>query len=139
MHTRRADQKTIARLQKRAEFLRVAAMGTRWVTPIATLQMAVREGPGPHRYGLTIPKKIWQRAVDRNRVRRRLRAAMLAALVKVAVPTHGAYDFVVLPKAAAHTAPYDQLVKDLSWALTRLLAGDGGPAKKPATPKGARP
>lgn len=77
------------------------------------------------RYGLTIPKKIWPRAVDRNRVRRRVRAVLLAVL---ADPASGpkSVDIVVFPRADALKAPAAAIEKDLRWALRRLLQKDGG-------------
>ena len=77
------------------------------------------------RYGLTIPKKIWKNAVDRNRVRRRVRAVILGVLATATeqgkIPP--GTDFVFLPRPPAHDAPIDQIEKDLKWAIKRLMGG----------------
>ena len=132
MKTRRNQMKSIGRLLKRADFLRVQKSGQKWVTPTCIIQMAGPDDPGVDservppayacRYGMTVTKKIWKNAVDRNRARRRVRAVFLGVLAaavakgKVAPGT----DFVVLPRAPSLTAPVEQIEKDLVWAIKRL-------------------
>jgi ribonuclease P protein component len=125
MHTRREETKHISRLLKRADFLRVQNAGQKWVTPTCIVQMADTDPPNilSIRYGLTITKKIWPRAVDRNRVRRRVRAVALAVLVAAGERVHNR-DIVILPRAAALTAPVTTLDKDLTWAIKRLTTPD---------------
>lgn len=156
MQTRRDQMKHIGRLLKRADFLRVQSAGKKWVTPTCIVQVATHfpspsqgEGqphetlsppvsppnkgggtPGPftYRYGITVTKKIWPRAVDRNRVRRRVRAVVLGLLANLPDSKNGqALDFVVLPRDAALTAPIATIEKDLKWALKRLLGGENPP------------
>lgn len=124
MHTRREEMKQIGRLLKRADFLRVQGAGRKWVTPTITMQMAplVDAGPGiTVRYGITVTKKIFKHAVDRNRVRRRIRPIMLALLVE---NTPIGQDIVLLPREAALNAPPETLEKDLKWAVKRLMDPD---------------
>ncbi len=78
------------------------------------------------RYGLTVTKKIWKHSVDRNRVRRRVRAVLLGILAgrmnTGQIPPQT--DFVVLPRVSALTAPIEAIEKDLSWAIKRLTTVD---------------
>jgi len=74
----------IERLKRRAEFLRVASGRRKWVAPGLILQVARRqveapstagrEGPAVPCVGFTASRKVGH-AVQRNRARRRLRAA----------------------------------------------------------------
>ena len=72
--------------------------------------------PDAVRIGFTVTKKVGN-AVKRNRVRRRLRAA-----VHEVAPRHArkGYDFVVIGRAATIKRPYEMLVDDLKTAFERL-------------------
>ena len=117
----------IGRLLKRADFLRVQTKGQKWVTPTVIVQMApMPEGLDVdyrYRFGLTATKKIFPRAVDRNRVRRRFRALMIDILAEKGGQ---GVDFVVLPRLSSLKSPSDALKKDLKWAIKRLLATKTG-------------
>lgn len=119
----------LLRLQRRAEFLRVAGTRRKWVTPGLILQAASRtdapavigtEGgkspAAPPRVGFTATRKIGI-AVARNRARRRLRAAAEQIL-----PLHaaGGYDYVLVARADSLTRPFPALLGDLETALRRL-------------------
>jgi ribonuclease P protein component len=69
------------------------------------------------------------RAVERNRVRRRLRAA--AALV---LPAHAAAgcDYVIIGRAATLRRPFRSLIDDLTGAMRRLKAFRDGAGPPPA-------
>ena len=106
-------------LRRRAEFLAVAGHGKKWVTPSLILQMkpqGVDLLPPALRYGLTASRKVGN-AVTRNRARRRLRA-----LVQEVLPQHGKVgcDYVLIARPATVTRAYDDLRKDLVWALKRI-------------------
>ena len=131
MKARRQDISQIGRLLKRADFLRVQAAGRKWVTPLLIVQLAplpaektgaVASPPLLCRLGMTVTKKIFPNAVDRNRVRRRLRALVLSILAEQNVVS--GWDVVVLPRTPALTAPGDMLEKDLKWAFKRLISPD---------------
>lgn len=80
------------------------------------------------RYGLTITKKIWKHAVDRNRVRRRVRGVFLGILARFIAEGRmpPGTDFVLLPRTPALTAPIETIEKDLKWAMKRLIEGKNG-------------
>ena len=80
------------------------------------------EEGGPFvRVGLTVSRRVGG-AVVRNRVRRRLRAA-----VERVIPDHAkeGYDFVVIGRAATVRRPFPALLGDLETALRRLGAHRG--------------
>ncbi|HMA15038.1 MAG: ribonuclease P protein component [Bacteroidota bacterium] len=131
---------TVGRLKTRPQFLAVAAARRKWVTPGLVLQAARRqhgddraapeacrpsEHPEPEvRVGFTVTRKVGN-AVERNRVKRRLRAA--AAEVFPSIGRAGT-DYVVVGRAATLKRPFDALKADLEQAIRRL---DGGPKSTP--------
>lgn len=106
-------------LKKRAEFLRVKG-GLRWSTPTLVVQTRLRPGaerdPKAPRVGFTVSKKIGN-AVVRNRVRRRLRAAV-SALDPAQMRT--GYDYVVIARARAADCAYQDLKAELEQAVQRV-------------------
>jgi ribonuclease P protein component len=119
----------LERLKRRAEFLRVAGTQRKWATPGLVLQAAAAPGsPAGVRVGFTATKKIGM-AVQRNRARRRLKAAAAQVMPLHAAPGH---DYVVIARAATLTRPFAALLGDLEAALRRLgmwrdaAATDGG-------------
>ncbi|MDE1874889.1 MAG: ribonuclease P protein component [Patescibacteria group bacterium] len=62
-----------------------------------------------------VAKKGAPRAVDRNRIRRRVYAAAVKPLSRVSVPFHG----MIMAKKEAATAPFDRLVSDIETVFSR--------------------
>jgi ribonuclease P protein component len=81
--------------------------------------MRDRRDAGPARVGFTVSKKVGN-AVERNRVRRRLREIVKRASVDVTRPGH---DYVLIGRRAGLTLPFEGLVEDLKGALRRLDEG----------------
>ena len=106
-------------LKKRAEFLRLRG-GTRCALASFVLETKPRAAEpatatGP-RFGFTVTKAIGN-AVIRNRVRRRLRAAVgLVASEKA----RAGYDYVLIARRAALERPFPDLKKDLEHAFQRV-------------------
>ena len=126
-------QPEIRRLKIRPDFLRVAAARRKWVTPGLILQVLRRraeradpvrkgrggvriEDPGVIRVGFTASRKVGT-AVQRNRARRRLRAAVAEVLPVMGQSGH---DYVVIARAATLARPYAALLGDLRAAMTGL-------------------
>lgn len=111
---------SLPRLKRRAEFLRVAGANRKWATPGLVLQAAERAGEaeGAARVGFTVSRKVGN-AVQRNRVRRRLRAAADLAMPDAAAPGR---DYVIVGRAGALERPFEALLGDLDQALRRLGA-----------------
>ncbi|HUC67774.1 MAG TPA: ribonuclease P protein component [Stellaceae bacterium] len=119
----------LARLKRRAEFLRVAGKGRRSVTPGFILQAWRRPDAAPAaaavdaaRIGFTASRKVGI-AVVRNRARRRLRAAVAEVM-----PLHAAagHDYVLVARAGTVSRPFAALLADLERALKELGAWRDG-------------
>ncbi len=113
--------KTIGSLKKRADFLRLQKGGQKWITKSFIIQHKERasevECDLDIRFGVTITKRIFKRAVDRNRVKRRLRHIASDILC-----VHGVsqMDYVLIGRKETLTRDFTDLQKDLKWALKRL-------------------
>ncbi|GJD78391.1 ribonuclease P protein component [Methylobacterium gregans] len=123
---------TIERLRRRPDFL-AAADGRRFHTERMTGQgrlrdAAVPDDPKALRVGFTITKRVGH-ATERNRIRRRLRAAVAAVADDLpSVPA----DIVLIARRPALDAPFDTLKDDLRRAVYAVV--------KPRGPDtGARP
>lgn len=117
MHALSKDIKKLDRLKKRSDFLRVQKAGTKWVSKSVIVQSAPgTEGPA-RRYGITVTKQISKSSVDRNRIKRRLRAAcadVLPGLLKEGI------DIVLIGRAETARCDYDALTRDLAWCLKKM-------------------
>jgi ribonuclease P protein component len=78
--------------------------------------------PGLIRVGFTATKKSIGGAVDRNRAKRRLRAAAQAQLPLYGVAGN---DYVLVARAATLTGPFADLLADLRAALNALREKTG--------------
>lgn len=74
------------------------------------------EGENSFRVGYIVTKKLGK-AVQRNRIKRRLREAVRATFYETAPK---GYDYLLIARVAALTAPYDKIKGDLTWALGHL-------------------
>lgn len=121
----------VGRLKRRSDFLRVARRGRKWAAPGLVLQASRRPQEarscgeiGP-RVGFTVSRKVGN-AVQRNRARRRLKAAADQVLPQRARPGE---DYVIIGRPATLIRPFGALVGDLELALARLT-GDGSGRKE---------
>ena len=125
-------------LPKRRDFLRVRG-GGRWATHAFVMeakQRAPRQaGPpkpdrevpkhegaedevaaGGPRFGFTVTKRLGN-AVTRNRIRRRLKAA-LQAVAETAAKDH--FDYVIIARRPAHDMTFDELTELVAKAFERV-------------------
>lgn len=111
------------RLRQRADFL-AAATGPRAPVSGFVLQALNRREEGPVRVGFTVSKKVGN-AVERNRVRRRLREMVRLARQAPMQPGH---DYVLIGRRSALGLPFERLVEDFTRALGRVhgTPGTGG-------------
>lgn len=111
-------------LKKRSEFLWVRG-GLRWSAPGFVLEARRREhaagAEAPARFGYTVSKKVGG-AVERNRIRRRLRA-LTAGLSPG--ETRAGFDYVLIARSAAIKRAFGDLKSDLAQALARVHQGPG--------------
>ena len=103
------------RLRHRADFL-AAAAAVKVSTKAFIVQMRDRRDSGPARVGFTVSKKVGN-AVERNRVRRRLREIVRRAPSEATRPGH---DYVLVGTSAGLNAPFGGLLEDFKSALRRL-------------------
>jgi ribonuclease P protein component len=118
------------RLLRRQDFLAVAR-GTSRAQPGAVVQMQRRKDEGPPRVGFTVTAKLGG-AVQRNRIRRRLKEAMRLAAAEHLKAGH---DYVIIGRAATENRPFEKLVSDIISAihyLHRSPAQESAPAKRRA-------
>jgi ribonuclease P protein component len=121
-----SGQTHLARLKRRADFLRVAGLRRKWVTPGVMLQVAgaVPGNTGPDQGGATIQigftasRKVGN-SVVRNRARRRLKAVVDEVMPLYAKP---GLDYVLIARRDTATRPYALLVEDLKLALRKTGA-----------------
>jgi ribonuclease P protein component len=131
----RPDTQRLATLRRRPEFLRVRG-GARWATPAFVLEGKGRDPTAlptdasapaeTPRFGFTVTKQVGN-AVERNRIRRRLKAAVRGIL-----PDHAQrnFDYVLIARRPALDAGFAALVSDLIEALHRVHT------RKPRTRRG---
>ena len=106
------------RLRQRADFL-AAASGRKIATAAFVLQGRSRKGAGAARVGFTVSKKVGT-AVERNRVRRRLKEVVARAADGRLLAGH---DYVLIGRRAALQRPFERMVEELQAALRRLEPG----------------
>jgi ribonuclease P protein component len=111
------------RLRQRADFL-AAATGSKAPVGGFVLQALQRRKDGPMRVGFTVSKKVGN-AVERNRVRRKLREVVRLAPASQMQPGH---DYVLIGRRAALQMPFDRLAEDFRRALARVHAGKAAAA-----------
>jgi ribonuclease P protein component len=110
----------IERLRQRTDFL-AAAAGAKAPANTFVLQALERRDGGPVRVGFTVSKKVGN-AVERNRVRRRLREMVRQMPARM----HPGHDYVLIGRRAALQAPFDRLIDEFERALRRVHAGGKG-------------
>jgi ribonuclease P protein component len=109
------------RLRQRADFL-AAAAGIKAPASTFVLQMRRRRENGPVRVGFTVSKRVGG-AVERNRIRRRLRELVRGTPAARLQPGH---DYVLIGRRAALDAPFDRIKDEFDRALRRVHAAPRG-------------
>lgn len=132
------------RLKRRTDFRAITEAGARAPAKAFVLQALRREeigqGLGPVRVGFTVSRQVGN-AVERNRVRRRLREMVR---LKANLPGDNAaftpgYDYVLIGRRTALTCPFGDMTKELDGALRRVATGAAGkpPLNKAGPAKGS--
>ena len=111
---------TLPVLKKRKEFVQIAEHGRKFITSGLVLQVLPREDENKFgdviRVGFTTTKKVGN-SVKRSRVRRRLRS-----LARLILPEYGVSgcDYVLIGRSATFDKPFEELKKDLKYALKKI-------------------
>ena len=109
------------RLKRRADFIAAASGPRAQATPFL-VQARNRGDRGAPRVGLTVTKKSGN-AVERNRIRRRLRSATDDVVTRAG---RQGFDYVVVARRAALIAPFEAMLRDLERAIARVHAEKTG-------------
>jgi ribonuclease P protein component len=107
------------RLTRRTDF-RAASSGTRASASAFVLQARRREEEGVIRVGFTVSRQVGN-AVERNRVRRRLREIVRLA---ASGDMRAGHDYVLIGRRAALALPFAQMRQELDAALGRIHSPD---------------
>jgi len=109
------------RLRKDSQFANVHAKGKTWACESVVLK-AIPNGLGWNRYGFVTSKRLGN-AVERNRIKRRLREIVRSA------PTRDGWDLVFIARQGSKRANYHQLLSSVVKLLHRArLIADGNEA-----------
>jgi len=111
-------------IRKRADFI-AANRGLRVARPGFVLLANPNQGAGK-RYGITVTKKIGN-SVVRNRIKRRFRELLRAALPELGLADH---DHVLIARERGIERDYAMLDVELREALERVRAGKGDPPRR---------
>ena len=106
------------RLRQRADFL-AAATGIKAPAAAFVLQARKRDDDGPVRIGFTVSKKVGT-AVERNRVRRRLREVVR---LSAAARMRRGHDYVLIGRRAALELPFEKMIEEFDRTLRRVHSG----------------
>jgi len=116
----------IETIKKRGDFLSVAAKGKKVITGTLILQTLARAEEHPAgtitRFGFTVTKKMGN-AVARNRIKRRLRAAVAQIAGRHQLAGH---DYVMIPRHKLLDCPFPDLLRDMEFAFSRITSMKNG-------------
>jgi ribonuclease P protein component len=125
------------RLKQRADYL-AAAAGRKAPGAAFILQARPRGDTAPARFGFTVSRKVGN-AVERNRVRRRLREVVRRVACSgemdtgseqsAALPQLAGHDYVLIGRRAALALPFERMTAEFAGALKRV---HGKPRARPA-------
>jgi ribonuclease P protein component len=122
-------------LRRRAEFLRIRG-GGRSATPRFVLEgkrRAAGDTPLGPRFGFTVTKQMGN-AVVRNRIKRRLRAALCEAGAKASDD----FDYVIIARVDALSCDYQLLVEDFVAGFDRVHRTADNPKPREKSGKARR-
>ncbi len=104
----------VGRLKKRRDFL-AAAKGRKSPKRAFVLETRRRGDDAPARFGFTVSKRTAKKAVERNRIRRRLKEAVRLVAAERARSGH---DYVLVGRPAALSEGFAEIKAALAGALT---------------------
>ena len=114
----------VERLKRRSDF-RAAATGLRASGSAFVVQARRRADGGAVRIGFTVSRQVGD-AVERNRVRRRLREIVRMSAATGAGGLRPGHDYVLIGRRAALAAPFGEMMRELDAALSRIHAPEHG-------------
>ena len=117
------------RLRRRSDLSALQARGSSITNSLLVLRMAANQLPFP-RYAFAVSRRVSQKAVVRNRIRRRLRELVRHA------PVRGGWDLLFIARQRAAAAGFGELSEAASGLLrrARLLAPEAPAPRNTVTP-----
>lgn len=109
------------RLRKRREFDDVFRRGRRYRGRLVHVVIRLRAEDAPLRHAVIVSKRVHKRAVQRNRVKRRLREAWRLRPLELSRPA----DVVILAQPGSHDAGYHAFAAELWQVLEDAGLRDG--------------
>lgn len=123
----------LLRLNARRDYL-AARDGKRAHLAPFVLQMRERGDAYPARIGITVTRKVGG-AVVRNRIKRRLKSAIAGTQ---GLGFRAGYDYVLIARTLAASAPFDALTSALQSGLNKVHASARATPAHPSAPENAR-
>ena len=115
-----ARSAVVERLRRRSDF-RAAAKGARASGRAFVVQARPRGEGEAVRIGFTVSRQVGN-AVERNRVRRRLREIVRLSAAAGSGRLCPGHDYVLIGRRAALAVPFGELLQELNSALVRISA-----------------
>ena len=113
---------SLSTIKKRADFL-ASAKGMKARSAAFLIQLKPGSTDGPLRFGFTVTNKCGN-APERNRMRRRLRAAIRTLLPGI----QSGGDFVIVARRELLVLPQARLLTDIERSLSWLIRKSGAPS-----------
>jgi ribonuclease P protein component len=88
-----------------------------------------REDEGPARVGFTVSKRVAKKAVERNRIRRRLKEAVRQVAPGSAL---AGFDYVLVGRRSALNERFDRIASELAGALANPSRPPAASRRPPA-------
>lgn len=117
----------LQRLKKRRDFL-AAARGWKTTRGSFVLETVRRDDDGVARFGFTVSKRTAKKAVERNRIRRRLKETVRLVAAEHACPGR---DYVLVGRRSALTERFSTLAAELTGAMAQATAPASRQARRP--------
>lgn len=120
MKASRTEISKLSRLRKQAAFDRLRSLRDsehRWTAKSLSLQVVSNTDDEKPHVGISVSRKTAKRSVDRNRIKRRLRAAVASALPSISKSHH---HYLISGRIDALTRSFEELQTDLVWCLKKL-------------------
>lgn len=108
--------KKFSMIKKRTDFLKISKSDLKWVCPSFIIQIKKRDDD-KNRVGFTVSKKVSKRAVDRNRVKRRMRAIAQEYLTE---DLQDGLDMVFIGRKSTMNVTRDEMVNSIKHCIKRL-------------------
>ena len=118
MNVTKKQMNGLDRLKKRSDFLRLGKSKEKWISKIMIVQKS-ENNITDHKinFGITVSKKVSKLAVDRNKVKRKIKSACYEVFSEHAKKE---YDFVIIARNNIMDASFKDIKRDIKWCLKKM-------------------